>query len=128
MSKRWQPYHLGRTIGTKGSETGTIIADETFGEPIIDDPAEFLTYVRITLETGCRTAPFAITIAVNSWMARTIHLASEQSANERYKDLKPALVLLSGALNKVGWADRHGKGADLIDAFVRRFPGDKLSV
>lgn len=61
----WADFENGKTIGTKGSESGTIIHD-----------IENSNGARITLEKECGNIPFAITIGIYGLMFHT-HFESE---------------------------------------------------
>lgn len=73
----WVPYDNGSTIGTKGSENGTIIADEEF-----DDSA------RITMEECPRY--FAITCGIYGAVAHTA-FCDKKDSEEKYQSMKADL-------------------------------------
>lgn len=68
----WSEFEGGKTIGTKGSEGGTIIAD-----------IENSKGARVTLEKECGNIPFAITIGIYGLMFHT-HFESELKSAEEY--------------------------------------------
>ena len=73
----WSDFEDGKTIGTKGSESGTIVLD-----------IENSNGARITLEKECGIIPFAITIGIYGLMFHT-HFESElEKANEYVNQTK----------------------------------------
>ncbi len=76
----WIPFEDGKTIGIKGTEGGTVIADEQH-----DGGA------RITLERDCLRAPYAITCVIYGWAYHTRFLADEATAKQSYSDMKAGL-------------------------------------
>jgi hypothetical protein len=73
----WSDFENGKTIGTKGSESGTIVLD-----------IENSNGARITLEKECGSIPFAITIGIYGLMFHT-HFESElEKANEYVAETK----------------------------------------
>lgn len=75
----WSNFENGKTIGTKGSESGTIITD-----------LENSNGARITLEKECGNVPFAITIGIYGLMFHThfesdLKIAKEYIADSKFK-------------------------------------------
>ncbi len=68
----WSDFEGGKTIGTKGSESGTIITD-----------IENANGARVTLEKDCGNIPFAITIGIYGLMFHT-HFESDLKIAEEY--------------------------------------------
>ena len=68
----WTDFEGGKTIGTKGSESGTIITD-----------IENSNGARVTLEKDCGNIPFAITIGIYGLMFHT-HFESNLKIAEEY--------------------------------------------
>lgn len=68
----WSDFESGKTIGTKGSESGTIITD-----------IENSNGARVTLEKDCGNIPFAITIGIYGLMFHT-HFESDLKMAEEY--------------------------------------------
>lgn len=68
----WSDFEGGKTIGTKGSESGTIITD-----------IENSNGARVTLEKDCGNIPFAITIGIYGLMFHT-HFESNLKIAEEY--------------------------------------------
>lgn len=81
----WQPMENGATIGTVGSEGGVILRDE-----------EYYGAMRITLEQGGSTAPFAITCGIYGSMCHTVFASSEAEGVVKYGVMKDRLVRLLG--------------------------------
>jgi catechol 2,3-dioxygenase-like lactoylglutathione lyase family enzyme len=76
----WTPFEYGKTIGIKGAEGGTVIADE-----------QHEGGARITLEGQCLRAPFAITCVIYGWAYHTRFLADEATAKQAYNEMRAAL-------------------------------------
>lgn len=76
----WQAFENGHTIGQVGTEGGRIIRDE-----------EHPHGARITLEQGCKHAPFAITCGVYGWMVHTCFFADQFTADDEFEQMKVAL-------------------------------------
>ncbi len=72
MDLDWSDFEFGKTIGTKGSENGTIIID-----------IENSNGARVTLEKNCGNIPFAITIGIYGLMFHT-HFESDFKMAEEY--------------------------------------------
>jgi hypothetical protein len=68
----WSDFEGGKTIGTKGSESGTIISD-----------IENSNGARVTLEKDCGNIPFAITIGIYGLMFHT-HFESDLKIADEY--------------------------------------------
>jgi hypothetical protein len=105
--KDWSPFDGGRTIGTKGSEGGTILLDD-----------ELHADARITIEHG-GWAPFSITCGVYGNMVHTRFFSSEAEARQQYGEMKAALLELVASLAEA--PDLVVVG-DLCSGFVERFP------
>ncbi|MGL6095808.1 MAG: hypothetical protein ACRC7O_08450, partial [Fimbriiglobus sp.] len=67
----------GSTLGTRGSEDGTVRRDE-----------EHCCGARITLEAAPANAPFAITCGVYSSMFHTVYAGCENEAETKYDGMK----------------------------------------
>jgi hypothetical protein len=110
----WQPFDDGRTIGTPGSESGTILCDD-----------EHADGARITLERNGSVAPFAITCGIYGWMMHTRFFGEEAQARQAYDDMKQALddIIRSIPLESDRERDTGMKDtARRIAEFVARFP------
>jgi hypothetical protein len=104
---------MGGTIGTVGSERGTIVADE-----IHDGGA------RITLECATRLAPFAITCGLPGWLVHTRFFESEAEARSQLDTMKVALARITEAVKLAD--DAQPKDVSLIgrlcQGLVEEFP------
>ena len=110
----WYPFDAGASIGTAGSEGGSILADDEHGGG-----------ARITLERDCGAAPFAITCGIHGWMLHTRWFAEEAAARAEYAAMKQALdaVILAIPLENDPELDaRIKESMRRIGAFVERFP------
>lgn len=109
----WTPFEDGTTIGIKGTEGGTVIADEQH-----DGGA------RITLERDCLRAPFAITCVIYGWAYHTRFLADDATAKQAYTDMKTGLegivrLLPPGDGEETPDAEKMERA---VSDFVERFP------
>ena len=105
----WSDFEGGKTIGTKGSESGTIIQD-----------IENSNGARVTLEKECGNIPFAITLGIYGLMFHT-HFESDKNKAIEYVERK------KNQINKVfelydsteenrdtHWNDKHNKLMDKL--------------
>jgi hypothetical protein len=110
----WKPFNNGATIGTRGSEDGTIQLDD-----------EHPLGARITLERDGKTAPIAITCGIYGWMLHTRFFSSEQEAVKDYESMKASLADILGIIPLADdpQADDKCKAVyEAIREFVDRFP------
>jgi hypothetical protein len=109
----WAPFDCGATVGTRGSEDGTIDRDEEhpFG-------------ARITLEHGSTHAPLTITCGIYGWMFHTRFFGSPAEANREYDSMKVALQEILGGIPTEAEAtrERMSSVSTAIEAFVKNFP------
>jgi len=103
----WTPFEDGDSLGTKGSEGGTILID-------LEHPQG----ARITLERGGEVAPFAITCGVFGWIAHTRFFAQSDEATGAFSEMLSPLAELSAEV-RLG---PRSSAAEATEAFVRRFP------
>lgn len=75
----WHP--LTETVGTVGSESGTIVLDEEHEEG-----------ARITLERDGRFAPWAITCGIYGTFLHTAFASTEAEGRSKYAAMKESLV------------------------------------
>ncbi|OYU95487.1 MAG: hypothetical protein CFE21_10105 [Bacteroidetes bacterium B1(2017)] len=80
VSEYWLPFEDGKTIGTLGSEGGSIVMD-----------LEHVKGARVTLERECGSIPFAITIGIYGLLFHT-HFEGDSEHAERYVELKKAQI------------------------------------
>jgi hypothetical protein len=110
----WRPFDDGRSIGTIGSESGTIVLDD-----------EHADGVRITLERDGSTAPFAVTCGIYDWMMHTRFFDEEGDARQAYDQMKQALDGIIRTIPLEEDPDRDAKMKEAmrrIGQFVERFP------
>ena len=79
----WYPYDNGKTIGTRGSESGIVILD-------IETPEG----ARITLEEKTTTAPFAVTLGIYGLMFHTNWFSMEGKAREYIETVKTRMAAI----------------------------------
>lgn len=110
----WYPFEGGRTIGTAGSESGIILADDEH-----DDGA------RITLERDGAIAPFAITCGIYGWMMHTRWFSDEAEARRDYDAMRRALDAIARSIPLESDPDVDAQMHAVtvaIGQFVERFP------
>lgn len=84
----WYPFDDGATIGSAGSESGTIVRDEEhpFG-------------CRISLERGGSIAPWAVTCGIYFGFLHTAFASSEAEGNTKYSGMKADLEAIMAEEN-----------------------------
>jgi hypothetical protein len=87
MVMDWHGFDDGSSIGSAGSERGTIIRDE-----------ELSSGARITLERDGHTAPYAITCGVYGWMVHTRFFEAEAVAQLEFERMKAELAAIVDAV------------------------------
>jgi hypothetical protein len=110
----WASFDGGTTVSQTGSEDGVITLDE-----------EHVDGVRITLESGCGHAPFAITCGIYGWMFHTRYLGTESEAMAEFHRMKNGLVEILGIVPRADDPEVDAKRrivGDAIGSFVERFP------
>jgi hypothetical protein len=109
----WLPFEDGETLGIKGTEGGTVIEDEGHARG-----------ARITLESKCLRAPFAITCTIYGWAYHTRFLADEATAKQAYDDMKVALLDILDLLPQTEDDEPADAEAveDALQVFTERFP------
>ena len=73
----WSSFENGKTISSKGSESGKIILDEEHSDG-----------ARITLEEKSAAAPFSITVGIYALFFHTIYLSTKEEAPTLISRLK----------------------------------------
>ena len=102
-ASQWYSFDDGATLGTVGSESGTILRDE-------EHPAG----ARITLERDGRNAPFAITCGIyGGRFLHTVFRRSEAEALTNYDAMRTRLAELASRDDDI-YNDLH--------AFIEQFP------
>ena len=79
---------------------------------------EYSLGARISLERGCRVAPFAITCGIYGWMMHTRFFDSKFEAETQYEAMKSALAMLLEVAQRT--ADIDG-GRQILTAGVSKF-------
>ena len=108
----WQQFDQGKSINTRGSESGVIFRDE-----------EHALGARITLERD-GYAPFSITCGIYGWMVHTIFFTTESEAQITFDKVKLAI---GNILNLIPLADdpdvtaKMEVACDAISDFVSQF-------
>ncbi len=105
---KWEAFDEGKTLGTEGSEAGTIVLDEAFGE-----------HARLTIERGGHTAPFSITCGVFGWMVHTRFFSTEAEARNACTEMQEAIGEMVAALDS---EIDEGSAIRLCHQFLERFP------
>ena len=105
----WSDFENGKTIGTKGSESGTIIQD-----------IENSNGARVTLEKECGNIPFAITLGIYGLMFHT-HFESDKNNATEYVERKKKqinkvfeLYDITEEKRNTHWNDKHNKLMDKL--------------
>jgi hypothetical protein len=107
----WHFFDEGRSIGTRGSENGTILLDE-----------EHDLGARITLERGGH-CPYSITCGVYGTMVHTRFFDSEEQARAQCEAMKPGLVAILEALPlATDLEPDFGPSTAEVERFLQRFP------
>jgi hypothetical protein len=73
----WSSFENGKTIGSKGSESGKIILDEEHCDGAI-----------ITLEEKSNIAPYAITVGIYGLFFHTIYLSTKEEGSTLISRIK----------------------------------------
>jgi len=106
----WRPFAHGGSLGTAGSEGGTILLDE-----------ELDAGSRITLERT--SSRLAITCGIYGWMVHTRFLSSESVARAEYATMKAELTTLVDCLpTDLTNNDAIDRAIIEINEFVTRYP------
>lgn len=109
----WHPYDSGKTLGTTGTEGGTIIRDD-----------EHPDGARITLERDCLRVPYAITCSVYGFADHTRYIADEPTAMHQYEQMQPALEAILALLPREDdpdYAEKYNAATDAMDEFTERY-------
>ena len=109
----WLPYEEGKTIGTTGSEEGVILRDE-----------EYAGDIRITLEQGAGTIPFAITCGISGWMAHTCYCGDKDEADNVFEEMKVELTRIYDVIPYESDPDKEERRPKVIEEmqqFINRF-------
>jgi hypothetical protein len=110
----WAALDGGATLGTRGSETGTIVRDD-----------EHTLGARITLENDTAHAPFAITCGIYGWMCHTRYFASSIEAEAEYEKMRTRLAEILAIIPMRDDPQVRAKGqavSEAIGEFIEQFP------
>lgn len=110
----WHAFDDGKTVGTLGSENGTITRDE-----------EHDGGARVTLERGESIAPYSITCGVYGWMAHTRFFGDKVAAESEFDLMKAALDDLLAKVPYETDPDAKTKSQEVvrsIEQFIEAFP------
>lgn len=110
----WKLFEGGKSIGSIGSETGTIILDD-----------EHELGARITLEEKTRHAPFAITCGIYGWFCHTRFFSTKSEAVFEYEEMKDALLEILNLLAPGAELDEELAQEAVsiaVSRFVNEFP------
>jgi uncharacterized membrane protein len=110
----WHPFDDGGTIGTLGSESGTILRDD-----------EHEGGARITLERDGCSAPFAITCGVYGSMVHTRQYGSRRHVQRGWADTKRQLDAIMRAMPALGDPDEAAK-QETVSALIAALTDDKV--
>jgi hypothetical protein len=110
----WYAFDNGKSIGQRGSESGSIIRDEEHGDG-----------ARITLEREGQTAPFAITCGIYGWMFHTRFFGTESEAQDEFESMRSELSKIISTIPLAADPEVRSKSrvvSESISEFVERFP------
>jgi hypothetical protein len=110
----WREYREDATLGSAGSEDGTIVRDEEHSDG-----------ARITLERDTPRVPFAITCGVYGWVVHTRFLTTEQEAVGQFELMKKGLEQVLDAIpykHEMGDDAKVERARNVCGDFVERFP------
>ncbi len=110
----WYPFDNGKSIGQRGSESGSITRDEEHSDG-----------ARITLESDGQTAPFSITCGIYGWMVHTRFFGTESEAQTEFESMKSDLSRIISTIPLAADPEVDSKSrtvTESISEFVRRFP------
>jgi len=107
----WQLYDEGKTLGTLGSENGTIRADE-----------EYSLGARITLEEQGNLS-WSITCGIYGSMVHTVFASSEADAREKYEEMKAAIGQFLDYIDSDAVSEEEAPGIilDWCEEFVEKY-------
>jgi hypothetical protein len=107
----WQVCDEGKTLGTLGSENGTIRADE-----------EYSLGARITLEEQ-GNLPWCITCGIYGSMVHTTFASSEAEAREKYEAMKAAIGQFLDYIDSDAVSEEEASGivVDWCEQFVEKY-------
>jgi hypothetical protein len=98
----WLPMDDGKTIGTRGSEEGTIVVDE-----------EYVAGARVTLERDGCTAPWSVTCGIYGDFVHTAFASSEAEGRAKYESMKSDLEQIMAEPDNEARYEKMTRFADL---------------
>jgi hypothetical protein len=107
----WYPIDNGQTLGTVGSEKGTILRDDK------NDRG-----ARITLEK-CGYPPFAITCGIYGLMAHTAFASTREEAEKQFVSMKTGIEEILRMLVNLSDSDTEARERiyKAVGKFVKEF-------
>ncbi len=110
----WTPFDSGSSIGSEGSESGTIVAD-----------LEHELGARITIERDGSIAPFAITCGIYGWFFHTRFFSTRDEADSECAAMRSAMDAIMQTIPLTSDPDCDAKSAGVSQAicdFVDTYP------
>jgi len=110
----WTPFDSGASIGSEGSESGTIVAD-----------FEHELGARITVERDAAHAPFAITCGIYGWFFHTRFFSTRDEADTECAAMQTAMdaIIRTIPLTTDPECDaKSGAVSQAISDFVDTYP------
>lgn len=110
----WEPFDHGKSIGSVGTEGGTILIDD-----------EHDLGARITLERDGHIAPFSITCGIYGWTFHTRFFADRAEGERELEEMKAVLSNILTLIPETTdpLCDRKMRDVgEAISRFVERFP------
>lgn len=110
----WMQFDSGVSIGTEGSEAGTIVADY-----------EHQLGARITIERDGDIAPFTITCGVYGWFFHTRFFSTREEVDCACTAMQSALDAIIQSIPPTSDPDYDAKSSvvmDEISNFIEAFP------
>jgi len=107
----WNSFDGGSTIGTRGSENGVIVSDEEHSDG-----------ARVTLESGCAHAPFAVTCGMYGWFFHTTFMRSQAEGEQTAAAIRSAIESILALVSTRDESVRRPAITAAISSLVDRFP------
>ena len=110
----WMPFDSGLSIGSEGSESGTIVTD-----------FEHELGARITIERDGHIAPYTITSGIYGWFVHTRFLSTRAEANTECAAMQTAMDTIIQTIPLTSDPECDAKSATVSQAisdFVDAYP------
>ena len=110
----WTAFDAEKSIGTQGSEGGTIVVDLKHEQG-----------ARITIEQDCLTGPFAITCGIYGWCVHTCFFSTFDGAESTCLEMQiklDAILKLIPMKTDPECDAKTDKVIDAISEFVATYP------